>query len=623
MKYNIIFALLALAPFVRASDLSRLETMNIAALETYKQLQGSMAYKAKEAVELAANNGNPKKKGVFGMMESLIKSAFTSTPKSMNPQADLDELAMYYQTLNYADIMALEFLTKNCKEDGLLMPSTDPELCSEYIPLLIKSIEGRLGTLTSQYLFTENLVKAPPEWPEHATEMLKALEEYKILGGEYSVEKSLIRTMKEKEEGKADDRVPMRIPVASPVDAMKRPPPPSYSRQRTYYQPDVGHNQGQGQQGYNPSGYTPDQLGYNQNKEGRNQGVQQGFNHLGYNPDQVDYYPNPNLNPNQEGRNQRGQQGYNPAQIGYNQKQEGCNQQQGYNPAQIGYNQNPNQEGRNQQQGYNPAQLGYDPIQQNYNQNREFRNQGVQQGYNQLGCNPGQGQQGFNMHGPGSNYQMNQGGTQDNTNYQRIPPFPQSNMSNPNIQSNPPSPSSTSFMPAPQLPVNFDKMVPVAFIPASSLKLDQLQTQSNVVVSQQDTLAKSEIQPQAQAQTQTSTSTSTSTPTPGQLQDQTLKKQPQPQVQVTYTQSQTQPQSQVIQAQPLLQSQGQLLEPQVISSRIVLRCPNEPIIQNLDEFYRERYVESGTVGNNNLKPKSVIERSSPTGSDPRLEKLYE
>lgn len=504
--------------------MSQLETMNINAMATYNQLQGSMAYKAKEAAELAANNGAPKKKGMFGMMGSLLKSAFTS-PKSTNPQADLDELAMYYQALNYADIMALNFLTRNCKEDGLLMPSMDPALCDSYILLLIKSIEGRLGTVSSQYMYSDNLVKAPPEWPEHAIEMLKALEEYKATGGEYSMEKSLIRTMKDKEEGKGDNRVPLRIPEASPVEVMKRSPPPS--RQKSFDQSD----------GVQKSSYQQ-ALGYNQ-------GGPQGYNQAGT-----------------QGYNQEGPQGYNPGvPLGYNQR-----------------------------------------VPQGYKQ-------GVPQGY--YTQEPGQcGSQ-------GPNNQMNQGGPQqDNLNN---PPY-QNNVNNQNMPSN--------IIPMGQLPFNFDKMIPVAFVPASSLKLDQLKTQANVVAGQQDTSTKSEVQPQESPQVQ--------------VIETRPQAQTQPQAQIMEAQPQkTQPHiiqsllPQVQQGQPLVQSQvmqGQSqAQPQIVSSRIIIGCPDVLLgetsgrerTQEEERYNFDRERERYNHESNNLKPKSVIEKSPPIGSDPRLERLYE
>lgn len=213
----LVLVVLLLGNSVHASaQISQMEIMNLTATETLKRLQLSLIAKAKSIEE----SSKKKLGGVIGVFGSLINSALPASSKQADPQADLDELAGYYQAMNYADIMSLRFLKKHCIETGLIVPATDPILCSNYFPLLIKTIEGRIGTVTSHYLYSDNILKAPAEWPEHALEILILLGDLSAEPGiVYSVEKTLIKAMKAKAEGKSDG-VYTDAPAASPVTSM-------------------------------------------------------------------------------------------------------------------------------------------------------------------------------------------------------------------------------------------------------------------------------------------------------------------------------------------------------------------------------------------------------------------
>lgn len=204
---------------IHASTTSQMEIMNLAAGETLKKLQASVVAKAKFMEE----SSQKRMGGVIGMFGRMLSAVLPGSSKQADPQADLDELAGYYQAMNYADIMALTFLKKNCKESGLLVPSTDPVLCTSYVPLLVKSIEGRIGTVTSHYLYSDEILKAPSEWPEHALEILRLLEELNAAEGnvEYGIERSLIKAMKDKADGRVGNEF-LDVPSASPVAIMGR-----------------------------------------------------------------------------------------------------------------------------------------------------------------------------------------------------------------------------------------------------------------------------------------------------------------------------------------------------------------------------------------------------------------
>lgn len=187
-----------------------LEEINVMAIETEKLLAKNLAAKLAERAGTAQT----------GILSRMFGSSNKVLP---NPQVDLDELAGLYQSMNYADITAIDFIRANCNESGgLFVPSMDPGLCSTYLPILFKVIEGRIGTITSQYMFSDGILKAPPDWPEHANEMLKLLEEYKGVTGVFGVERSLVRKLKDQAEGRPED--PMGPPGSSPIVAMKAPP---------------------------------------------------------------------------------------------------------------------------------------------------------------------------------------------------------------------------------------------------------------------------------------------------------------------------------------------------------------------------------------------------------------
>lgn len=211
------------------------EEMNALAGETEKKLAKAMESKIGEK---------------SSVKKSFFSFSFSKTAE-VNPQADLDELAILYQALNYADITAIEYLKRNCNENGgLFVPATDPNLCNSYVPILMKTVEGRIGSVSSQYILSDGILKAPPEWPEHANEILRALEDLKGGGdsGVYGAERSLVKKVKDQMEGRPEEA--MGVPTASPIAAIRAPimpiaPNTGYSNgsNQSYQQPPPPYQQ--------------------------------------------------------------------------------------------------------------------------------------------------------------------------------------------------------------------------------------------------------------------------------------------------------------------------------------------------------------------------------------------
>lgn len=212
-NFMILWTGFLLISMATASASSSLESLNVATTGTITNLAESILAKFKERESL-------KKTSMFGSLSFSFKKA------AANPQGDLDELAQMYSALNYADIMAIDYLKSNCKEDGgIFIPSKDPGLCIDYIPILFKSIEGRLGMIISQYLFSDGMLNPPPDWTEHAFEIINVLKGYKENASDaaYEIEKSLMRVAKDKTEGRVRVEEAFTVPAASPLALMKSP----------------------------------------------------------------------------------------------------------------------------------------------------------------------------------------------------------------------------------------------------------------------------------------------------------------------------------------------------------------------------------------------------------------
>ena len=123
-----------------------------------------------------------------------------------NVQADLDQLAQVYQALNYADMAALQLLRRSCLDDGLFHPKTDPVLCKSYPKQVINSIESRIGMINSYTLYSDELVRPPRGWIEHAREILRLLEADKNGNVRaYVLQNMLLKAFKDYAEGRATE----------------------------------------------------------------------------------------------------------------------------------------------------------------------------------------------------------------------------------------------------------------------------------------------------------------------------------------------------------------------------------------------------------------------------------
>lgn len=136
-------------------------------LEMREQLDANLALTAKNETSLT-------KKKWINFPNILTMVGMSKGAGNKNPQEDLDQLAAIYSALNYADMAALELLRRDCVE-AILDPSTDRTLCEEYPKLLLKTLEGRIGTISSYILFSD-VVKAPSGWIDHAREILQMMQ---------------------------------------------------------------------------------------------------------------------------------------------------------------------------------------------------------------------------------------------------------------------------------------------------------------------------------------------------------------------------------------------------------------------------------------------------------------
>ena len=203
---------------------SQIEEINVASSATLKLIEKNEMKKGRN-VESDVANADGNKKGSITEIMSSLKNSVLGESKSLNPQEDLNELSNYYQALNYADVMAIEYLRKNCKEGGLLEPSFDSVLCTKYPSVLFKSVEARIGAVTSRFLFSNEALRAPPEWLEHALEILKVLEIYSkdynaIESKSYNLDRALIQTIRDRAAGIEMIEEAINVPMASPITVM-------------------------------------------------------------------------------------------------------------------------------------------------------------------------------------------------------------------------------------------------------------------------------------------------------------------------------------------------------------------------------------------------------------------
>ncbi len=163
----------------------------------------------------------------FKKLYPLIDKAKGAGEKRV--QDDFNQLAQVYQALNYADMAALQLLRKSCLDDGLFHPKTDPVLCKNYPKQLIKFMEARVGMINSYTLYSDDILKVPPGWIEHAREILKLLESDRDGNVRaYVLQNLLIKAFKDRADGRApEDYVPE--PANSPLRLIQSAQPIVYT----------------------------------------------------------------------------------------------------------------------------------------------------------------------------------------------------------------------------------------------------------------------------------------------------------------------------------------------------------------------------------------------------------
>jgi hypothetical protein len=210
------------ALFGYAQETSYSASFNKLALDLEDNFEANFAWtikkKGKEDKEKFSN---------YTKLYPLIDSAQGKGEKLV--QDDLDQLAHVYQTLNYSDMAALQLLRRSCLDDGLFHPKTDPVLCKDYPKQVIKSLEARIGMINSYILYSDDLLKVPTGWIEHAREILRLLELDR--NGNiraYVLQNMLLKAFKDRADGQApEDNVPQ--PADSPLPFLSNTPRMMYT----------------------------------------------------------------------------------------------------------------------------------------------------------------------------------------------------------------------------------------------------------------------------------------------------------------------------------------------------------------------------------------------------------
>ena len=115
------------------------------------------------------------------IMDKTAKDLFIAWNKDLAAQSgtglqgQLDQITTMFQTLNVADMSAMEFVKQHCVPNGLIEPSTDKTLCVNYPPLVYKQIQSRLAAVFSRFLKNQSKFRLSTTWLRHSEFVLNRL----------------------------------------------------------------------------------------------------------------------------------------------------------------------------------------------------------------------------------------------------------------------------------------------------------------------------------------------------------------------------------------------------------------------------------------------------------------